>query len=107
MIDRNHRLSLVRQAKALGIRRSSIYYLPRPVSDADLTLMRRIDELHLKYPFAGSRMLKEILNGEGHEVGRCHVATLMKRMGIPLRTPHFTYAQCRQLRTLNETGPTS
>ena len=58
MIDRNHRLSLARQAKALGISRGSIYYLPRPVPDADLALMRRIDELHMEYPFAGSRMLK-------------------------------------------------
>ncbi len=76
MIDRDHKPGVGRQAKALGISRSSIYYLPRPVPDADLTLIRRIDELHLEYPFAGSRMLKELLNGEGHEVGRCHVATL-------------------------------
>jgi putative transposase len=82
MIDRDHGLSLGRQAKALGISRGSVYYLPRPVSEADLALMRRIDVLHLEYPFAGSRMLKGLLNGEGHEVGRCHVATLMRRMGI-------------------------
>jgi putative transposase len=82
MIDRTHKLSLGQQAKALGISRGSVYHLPRPVSDADLTLMRRIDELHLQYPFAGSRMLKGLLNGEGHEVGRCHVATLMKRMAV-------------------------
>ena len=82
MIDRAHKLSLGRQAKVLGISRSSIYYLPRRASDADLTLMRRIDELHLEYPFAGSRMLRGLLNDAGHEVGRCHVSTLMKRMGI-------------------------
>jgi putative transposase len=82
MIDRDHGLSLGRQAKALGISRGSVYYLPRPISDGDLALMRRIDELHMEYPFAGSRMLKGLLNGEGHEVGRCHVATLMKRMGV-------------------------
>ena len=82
MIDRTHKLSLARQAKALGISRSSVYYLPRPVSDADLKLMRRVGELHLEYPFAGSRMLKGLLNDEGHEVGRCHVATLMKGMGV-------------------------
>jgi putative transposase len=82
MIDRDHGLSLGRQAKALGISRSGVYYLPRPISDADLELMRRIDELHVEYPFAGSRRLKGLLNGEGHEVGRCHVATLMKRMGV-------------------------
>ena len=58
MIDRKHGLSVSRQARALGISRGSVYYLPRPVSDADLKLMRRIDELHMEYPFAGSRMLR-------------------------------------------------
>ena len=81
MIDRTHRLSVGRQAKALGISRGSVYYLPRPTSDADLALMRRIDELHLDHPFAGSRMLQGMLKAEGHEVGRLHVSTLMKKMG--------------------------
>ena len=82
MIDRDHGLSVSRQAKALGISRGSVYYLPRPASDADLALMRRIDELHLEYPFAGSRMLKGLLQAEGHQVGRLHVSTLMKKMAI-------------------------
>src|SRR5687767_11192915 len=82
MIDRDHGLSVSRQAKALGISRGSIYYLPRPTSAADLALMRRMDELHLEYPFAGSRMLRGLLRQEGHDVGRLHVATLMKKMGI-------------------------
>jgi putative transposase len=82
MIDCDHELSVSRQAKALGISRGSIYYLPRPTSEADLALMRRIDELHLEYPFAGSRMLKGLLQAEGHKVGRQHVSTLMKKMGI-------------------------
>ena len=82
MIDRDHKLSVSRQAKVLGISRGSVYYLPRPTSAADLALMRRIDELHLEYPFAGSRMLQGLLRAEGHDVGRLHVATLMKRMGI-------------------------
>ena len=82
MIDRTHRLSVGRQARALGISRGSVYYLPRPMSDADLALMRRIDELHLDHPFAGSRMLQGILKAEGHEVGRLHLSTLMKKMGI-------------------------
>lgn len=82
MIDRKHKLSLTRQAMALGISRGSLYYQPRPVSMADLALMRRIDELHLDYPFAGSRMLKGLLVGEGYKTGRLHVRTLMKRMGI-------------------------
>lgn len=79
MIDRQHKLSVVRQAKLLGFSRGSVYYLPRPVPDDDLALMRRIDELHLDYPFAGSRMLQGLLRGEGLEAGRLHVVTLMKR----------------------------
>ena len=82
MIDRSHDLPVVRQALALGISRGSVYYLPRPVAAPDLFVMRRIDELHLNFPFAGSRMLRDLLAGEGFAVGRLHVATLMKRMGI-------------------------
>ena len=82
MIDRSHELPLAGQAKALGISRGSVYYLARPTSDADLALMRRIDELHLEHPFAGSRMLRDMLKAEGREVGRRHVATLMKKMGV-------------------------
>jgi putative transposase len=82
MIDRSHDLPVARQARELGISRGSVYYLPRPVPAADLALMRRIDELHLEYPFAGSRMLRDLLAGEGITVGRLHVATLMKRMAI-------------------------
>ena len=82
MIDRKHPLPISRQTKAVGISRGSVYYLPRPVSDYDLELMRRIDRLHLKYPFAGSRMLRDLLRQDGFQVGRKHVATLMKQMGI-------------------------
>ncbi len=82
MIDRTHKLSIVRQAKTLGVSRGSVYYLPRPVSDGNLALMRRIDELHLDYPFAGSRMLRGLLLGEDYKVGRVKVRNLMKRMGI-------------------------
>lgn len=82
MIDREHELSVTRQAEMLDISRSSVYYLPRSVSPGDLTLMRRIDELHLDYPFAGARMLRDLLSREGLTVGRLHVSTLMKRMRI-------------------------
>ena len=82
MIDRHHGLPITKQAKALGISRGSVYYLPRPVSRTDLSVMRRMDELHLEFPFAGSRMLRDLLNREGFDVGRRHVATLMKRMRI-------------------------
>lgn len=82
MIDRDHGLPVARQAKVLKLARSTVYYEPRPVSAEDLTLMRRLDELHLDYPFAGARMLRLLLRREGVSVGRRHVATLMKRMGM-------------------------
>jgi putative transposase len=82
MIDRSHDLPLTRQAQVLKLSRSSLYYRPRPVSPADLAIMRRIDELHLDYPFAGSRMLRDLLRDEGVEIGREHVITMMRRMGI-------------------------
>jgi putative transposase len=82
MIDRSHGLPVSSQAKALNISRSGVYYLPRAVPTADLAIMRRMDELHLDFPFAGSRMLRDLLKTEGVKIGRCHVATLMKRMGI-------------------------
>jgi putative transposase len=82
MIDRSHELPLTRQAQVLGLSRGSLYYQPRPVSAADLAVMRRIDELHLDYPFAGSRMLRDLLRGEGVAIGRQHVITLMRRMAI-------------------------
>jgi putative transposase len=82
MIDRCHDLPLARQAEALGISRGSLYYQPQPVSAADLPVMRRMDELHLDFPFTGSRMLRDLLVAEGFTIGRCHVSTLMKRMGL-------------------------
>ena len=82
MIERGSEVAVARQAELLGLSRSSVYYTPRPVSERDLVLMRRIDELHLELPFYGSRKLAEQLQREGHEVGRRHVATLMRRMGI-------------------------
>jgi putative transposase len=82
MIEPSHALPVVRQCTLLDLSRSSVYYTPQPVSASDLALMRRIDELHLNHPFAGARMLRDFLNQEGITVGRRHVATLMKRMGI-------------------------
>jgi len=82
MIDNNHRLSISRQAQLTGISRSSVYYVPRPVSRTDLELMRQIDELHLEHPFMGARMLCDQLTRKGFKVGRQHVGTLMKRMGV-------------------------
>jgi putative transposase len=82
MIDRSHGLPVTKQAQVLGISRGSVYYRPRPVSADDLAIMRRMDELHLDFPFAGSRMLRDLLRAEGIKIGRAHVSTLMRRMGI-------------------------
>jgi len=82
MIDPTAKLSISRQAIVLGFSRGAVYYKPRPVSDADLKLMHRIDKLHMEFPFAGSRMLQGLLVQDGFKVGRLHVATLMTRMGI-------------------------
>jgi len=96
MIDPEHDLSIQKQAGFLEISRSTVYYEPRPISAEDLWLMRRIDELHLNYPFAGSRMLRDLLWQQGLElsphgprpvrggpkVGRRHIKTLMRKMGI-------------------------
>jgi putative transposase len=82
MIDRTHPLPVVRQCQLLGVARSTAYDQPTPVSERVLALMRRIDELHLQYPFAGARMLRAVLRNEGHAIGRRRVASLMRRMGI-------------------------
>jgi putative transposase len=82
MIDRAHDLSVGKQAEVLRISRGSIYYKPRLVPEADLAIMRRLDRLHLEFPFAGSRMLRGLLATEGCKIGRRHVKTLTRRMGI-------------------------
>lgn len=82
MIDRSLDLSVTRQAELLNISRSNVYYLPQAAPQADLVLMRRIDELHLNYPFAGARMLSAMLRLEGMVAGRKHVGTLMEKMRI-------------------------
>ena len=87
MINRSHDLTVTRQAQLLGISRGSVYYLPRPISEADLALMRRLDELHLEHPFMGARMLRDQLVRQGQQVGRKHVTTLMQRMGITALAP--------------------
>lgn len=113
MIDRTHRLSVTRQARLLGLSRASVYYTARPIGEDDLALMRRIDALHLEVPFAGSRMLRDLLNDDGVGIGREHVRTLMRRLAItaiyqrPKTTqrhpahPVFPYL----LRTLSVTRP--
>lgn len=87
MIDRQHDLSISRQAHLLGISRGAVYYEPRPISSVDLALMHQIDRLHLAHPFMGTRMLMRQLRAQGETVGRCHVRTLMQRMGIRALCP--------------------
>ena len=87
MIDRDHTLPITRQAQLLDISRGAVYYMPRSTNTADLALMRRIDELHLQYPFMGARQLRRQLQREGVEVGRRHIGTLMRRMGIEALAP--------------------
>lgn len=82
MIDHKHKLSIARQARLLELSRSTVYYKSAPISESNLALMRRIDELHLEYPFAGSRMLCAMLRLEGIEVGRWRIRRLMKQMAI-------------------------
>jgi len=82
MISHEEKLSIQKQVRLLGLSRSSFYYRPRAVSEADLKLMRQIDELHLEYPFAGSRLLRDMLAQRGIQVGRRHVRSLMRRMAI-------------------------
>ncbi len=82
MIDRKHELPITRQAKLLDISRGTVYYQPRPINPGDQMLMNRIDRLHLELPFAGARMLRDLLRQEGHRVGRSKVRRLMRLMGI-------------------------
>jgi putative transposase len=85
MIDRGGQLPVARQCELLGLNRSGVYYTPRPASEEDLRLMRRIDELHLEFPYYGARKISKQLARDGYEAGRLHVGTLMRQMGIEAR----------------------
>jgi putative transposase len=87
MIDRSHKLSVSRQARLLNISRATVYYRAKPTSDSDLALMNAIDKLHLDFPFMGSRQLQRALLRQGHQVGRLHVRSLMRKMGISALAP--------------------
>ncbi len=82
MIDKEHPLPLTHQCRILHLSRSGIYYLPVPVSDRDRELMRLIDEIHLECPYTGTRGIRNELWNRGYTVGRSHVRTLMRTMGI-------------------------
>ena len=88
MIDRAHALPVTQQCQILALARSSVYAVPQPIAAQELALMRQMDELHLQHPFAGSRMLRDLLRLDGVHVGRKHVATLMRRMGITALYQH-------------------
>jgi len=87
MTCRNHPIPITQQARLLGMSRSAVYYLPRPPSADDLALMRRIDEIHLENPFMGSRQIVRVLRRQGLDVGRLHVRTLMRKMGLHALAP--------------------
>ena len=89
MIDRAHDLPITQEAAVLNLSCSTVCYRPRPVPATDLAIMRRSDELHLELPFAGARMLHGLLAGEGIDIGRRHVTTLMRKRGIEA----FNYPQ--------------
>jgi putative transposase len=82
MIQPEHKLPIVKQCKIVALAPSTFYYKAEPVSEADLKVMFRIDQLHLEMPFAGARMLRDKLREEGLHIGRKHVTTLMRRMGL-------------------------
>lgn len=82
MIDPKHDLPLTRQSRILELSRSSLYYEAVPTSGRDVKLILLIDEIHLKYPFYGIRRIRNELRDLGHDIGRGHVSTLMKKMGI-------------------------
>jgi len=95
MIDRKAKISIKRQCALLKLPRSTAYYRPIEVPQSDLDLMKRIDELHLQWPFAGSRMMRDLLKQDGYKVGRRHVRTLMRKMGIDVlyRKPNTSRRQ--------------
>ena len=82
MIDKTHQLSVRQQSQLIQINRSTLYYKPKEISSTDLSLMRLIDEIHLDYPFMGSRMIRDMLQRQGHQIGRRKVRRLMRLMGI-------------------------
>jgi putative transposase len=87
MIDRTHTLPVTRQCQMLDLARSTVDYEPVLIALKDLSLMRRIDELHLEFPFAGVRMLRDVLRKEGDVIGRKRVRTVMQNMGIKALYP--------------------
>jgi putative transposase len=82
MIDRGDKVSVARQCDLLDLSRSAIYYKPVPLSAKEIELMRQIDEIHLRFPFYGSRKIRDELWSKGYDVGRDKVRRLMRRMGI-------------------------
>ncbi len=82
MIDKEHELPITKQCHILQLSRSNLYYVPAPANDKDRERMRLIDEIHLEEPYLGSRGMKSIVRMRGHKVGRIHVRTLMRKMGI-------------------------
>jgi len=87
MVDPQAELSVRRQCELLSVSRSGLYYETVATSQEDLELMRRMDELHLAYPFYGSRKLSLALRDEGHDANRKRVQRLMRLMGLESIAP--------------------
>jgi putative transposase len=87
MVDTASKVSVRRQCELLRLSRSGLYYAPQPTEPEELALMRRIDELHLRLPFYGSRKLAIALRDEGHEINRKHIQRLMRLMGLEAMVP--------------------
>lgn len=106
MIDRKDPLPMTKQCTLLELSRSSMYSMPVLVNDTDRELMRLIDEIHLDEPYLGSRGMKNALRMRGHRVGRIHVRTLMRKMGIQL-LHHCSSSTWRFVRILPASHVTS
>ena len=92
-IQTDHVLPKTRRCELLDVARSTAYYRPVPVNDADLLLMRLIDEIHLKWPFYGSRRVSDELEDRGHSVNRKRVQRLMRLMGLRALYPRKRTSQ--------------
>jgi putative transposase len=93
MIDGSADVSIRRQCELLGVSRAGVYYECEPTSCEELLLMRRIDELHLKLPFYGSRKMTVTLKAEGHLINRKRIQRLMRQMGLEAMVPKPTTSQ--------------
>ncbi|WP_419643008.1 IS3 family transposase [Thiolapillus sp.] len=96
MVDRKEPLPVARQCELLELPRSTFYHVPKPVSDEELELMRLIDRCHLKYPFYGSRRIRDWLEDQGHRINRKRIQRLMRTMGLAALYPKRNLSRANQ-----------